>query len=162
GIASGREGRRGRGAPRGLPRGRVRVAERGLLDVPRDERGQAPGPRGLRLVVEPQLHRAAGEPDRPGAPDEPGHGRGRRGGRGGRRRAGAPAMKAGDGRREIAGRAIPLAGNDMDTDRIIPARYLKSVTFEGLEANVFGDARKQDPEHPFNQKAYEGASILVV
>ncbi len=71
-------------------------------------------------------------------------------------------MTARDGRREIAGRAIPLAGNDMDTDRIIPARFLKSVTFEGLEANVFGDARKQDPEHPFNQKAYEGASILVV
>jgi 3-isopropylmalate/(R)-2-methylmalate dehydratase small subunit len=50
----------------------------------------------------------------------------------------------------------------MDTDRIIPARYLKSVTFEGLEASVFGDARKQNPEHPFNQQAYEGASILVV
>jgi len=65
-------------------------------------------------------------------------------------------------RRQIVGRAIPLPGNDVDTDRIIPARYLKSVTFEGLEANVFGDARKQNPEHPFNQKAYEGASILVV
>jgi len=71
-------------------------------------------------------------------------------------------MSAGNARQEIAGRAIPLAGNDMDTDRIIPARYLKSVTFEGLEMNVFGDARKQDPEHPFNQKAYEGASVLVV
>ena len=71
-------------------------------------------------------------------------------------------MSSGDARREIAGRAIPLAGNDLDTDRIIPARYLKSVTFEGLEANVFGDARKQDPEHPFNQGVYEGASILVV
>src|SRR4029453_3205665 len=81
---------------------------------------------------------------------------------GGRRRAGSPPMSAGSARHEVAGRAIPLAGNDMDTDRIIPARYLKSVTFEGLEANVFGDARKQDPEHPFNQKAYEGASVLVV
>jgi 3-isopropylmalate/(R)-2-methylmalate dehydratase small subunit len=65
-------------------------------------------------------------------------------------------------RRQVVGRGIPLAGNDLDTDRIIPARYLKSVTFEGLEANVFGDARKQDPEHPFNQKVYEGAAILVV
>jgi 3-isopropylmalate/(R)-2-methylmalate dehydratase small subunit len=66
-----------------------------------------------------------------------------------------------DARRQIVGRGIPLPGNDMDTDRIIPARYLKSVTFEGLEASVFGDARKQNPEHPFNQQAYEGASILV-
>jgi 3-isopropylmalate/(R)-2-methylmalate dehydratase small subunit len=66
-----------------------------------------------------------------------------------------------DVRRQISGRGIPLPGNDVDTDRIIPARYLKSVTFEGLEASVFGDARKQDPEHPFNQKAYEGASILI-
>jgi 3-isopropylmalate/(R)-2-methylmalate dehydratase small subunit len=64
-------------------------------------------------------------------------------------------------RRQVVGRAIPLPGNDVDTDRIIPARYLKSVTFEGLEASVFGDARKQNPEHPFNQRAYEGASILV-
>lgn len=71
-------------------------------------------------------------------------------------------MSAGNARQEIAGRAIPLPGNDLDTDRIIPARYLKSVTFEGLEASVFGDARKQDPEHPFNQKVYEGALVLVV
>ena len=71
-------------------------------------------------------------------------------------------MSATSARRQVVGRGIPLAGNDLDTDRIIPARYLKSVTFEGLEANVFGDARKQDPEHPFNQKVYEGAVILVV
>jgi 3-isopropylmalate/(R)-2-methylmalate dehydratase small subunit len=71
-------------------------------------------------------------------------------------------MSATSARRQVVGRGIPLAGNDLDTDRIIPARYLKSVTFEGLEANVFGDARKQDPEHPFNQKVYEGAAILVV
>jgi 3-isopropylmalate/(R)-2-methylmalate dehydratase small subunit len=64
-------------------------------------------------------------------------------------------------RTRIAGRGIPLPGNDIDTDRIIPARYLKSVTFQGLEEAVFGDARRQDPEHPFNQKAYQGAAILV-
>jgi 3-isopropylmalate/(R)-2-methylmalate dehydratase small subunit len=69
---------------------------------------------------------------------------------------------SGDARRRIAGRGIPMPGNDIDTDRIIPARYLKSVTFEGLEDHVFGDARKQDPEHPFNQPAYQGASVLVV
>jgi 3-isopropylmalate/(R)-2-methylmalate dehydratase small subunit len=70
-------------------------------------------------------------------------------------------MSAGDARRELVGRGIPLPGNDIDTDRIIPARYLKSVTFERLEEHVFEDARKQDREHPFNQAAYQGASILV-
>ena len=64
-------------------------------------------------------------------------------------------------RQQIVGRGIPLPGNDIDTDRIIPARFLKAVTFEGLGEHAFEDARKQDPEHPFNQKAYEGASILV-
>ena len=64
-------------------------------------------------------------------------------------------------RNEIVGRGIPLPGNDIDTDRIIPARFLKAVTFEGLGEHAFEDARKQDPEHPFNQKAYEGASVLV-
>ena len=65
-------------------------------------------------------------------------------------------------RREIAGRGIPVPGNDIDTDRIIPARFLKSVTFEGLGEHAFGDDRLQNPEHPFNQGVYEGASILVV
>ncbi|HZP38359.1 MAG TPA: 3-isopropylmalate dehydratase small subunit [Methylomirabilota bacterium] len=64
-------------------------------------------------------------------------------------------------RRQVAGRGIPVPGNDIDTDRIIPARFLKTVTNEGLGLHAFEDARKQDPEHPFNQKAYEGASILV-
>ena len=65
-------------------------------------------------------------------------------------------------RRQIAGRGIPLPGNDIDTDRIIPARFLKAVTFEGLGEHAFADARKQNPEHPFNQKVYQGASVLVV
>jgi 3-isopropylmalate/(R)-2-methylmalate dehydratase small subunit len=65
------------------------------------------------------------------------------------------------GRRQVAGRGIPVPGNDIDTDRIIPARFLKTVTNEGLGLHAFEDARKQDPEHPFNQKAYEGASVLV-
>jgi 3-isopropylmalate/(R)-2-methylmalate dehydratase small subunit len=65
-------------------------------------------------------------------------------------------------RRQIVGRGIPVPGNDIDTDRIIPARYLKSVTFEGLEAHVFEDDRRQKPDHPFNERRYLGASILVV
>jgi 3-isopropylmalate/(R)-2-methylmalate dehydratase small subunit len=67
-----------------------------------------------------------------------------------------------DLRRQIAGRAIPLPGNDIDTDRIIPARFLKCITFEGLEVYVFEDDRQQMPDHPFNQARYQGATILVV
>jgi 3-isopropylmalate/(R)-2-methylmalate dehydratase small subunit len=67
-----------------------------------------------------------------------------------------------DRRRQIAGRAVPLPGNDIDTDRIIPARFLKCITFEGLEAHVFEDDRRQMPDHPFNQPRYRNATILVV
>jgi 3-isopropylmalate/(R)-2-methylmalate dehydratase small subunit len=65
-------------------------------------------------------------------------------------------------RRQISGRGIPVTGNDIDTDRIIPARFLKEVTFESMGEHAFEDARKQNPEHPFNQPAYKGASVLVV
>jgi len=65
-------------------------------------------------------------------------------------------------RRQIVGRGIPLPGHDIDTDRIMPARYLKSVTFEGLEKHVFEDDRRHAPEHPFNQPRYQSASILIV
>jgi 3-isopropylmalate/(R)-2-methylmalate dehydratase small subunit len=65
-------------------------------------------------------------------------------------------------RRQVSGRGIPLPGNDIDTDRIIPARFLKAVTFEGMGEHAFEDARKQNPEHPFNSPAYRGASVLVV
>jgi 3-isopropylmalate/(R)-2-methylmalate dehydratase small subunit len=65
-------------------------------------------------------------------------------------------------RRQLSGRGIPLPGNDIDTDRIIPARFLKAVTFEGMGEHAFEDARKQNPEHPFNSPAYQGAAVLVV
>jgi len=64
-------------------------------------------------------------------------------------------------RRQVSGRGIPVAGNDIDTDRIIPARFLKAVTFEGMGEHAF-EAKKQNSEHPFNQTAYHGASVLVV
>jgi len=65
-------------------------------------------------------------------------------------------------RTRLSGRGIPVVGNDIDTDRIIPARFLKEVTFETMGEHAFEDARKQNPEHPFNSPAYKGASVLVV
>jgi 3-isopropylmalate/(R)-2-methylmalate dehydratase small subunit len=62
----------------------------------------------------------------------------------------------------ITGRALPLRGDDLDTDRIMPARFLRAVTFEGLEKHLFEDDRAADPKHPFNNERYKGASILVV
>jgi 3-isopropylmalate/(R)-2-methylmalate dehydratase small subunit len=62
----------------------------------------------------------------------------------------------------IRGRALPLRGDDLDTDRIMPARFLRAVTFEGLEQHVFEDDRAADPAHPFNNPRYAGATILVV
>ena len=62
----------------------------------------------------------------------------------------------------IEGTAIPLRGDNIDTDRIIPARYLKAITFDGLGAHAFEDDRASMPEHPFANPAYDGAAILVV
>lgn len=58
---------------------------------------------------------------------------------------------------------MPLPGDNIDTDRIIPARYLRSVSFEGLEEYLFADDRAQAPgSHPVANPAYAGASILIV
>jgi 3-isopropylmalate/(R)-2-methylmalate dehydratase small subunit len=62
----------------------------------------------------------------------------------------------------VNGRGLPVRGNDIDTDRIMPARFLVSVSFEGLERHVFEDDRAADPAHPFNDPHYAGASILIV
>ncbi|MEB3309669.1 MAG: 3-isopropylmalate dehydratase small subunit [Snowella sp.] len=65
--------------------------------------------------------------------------------------------------KQIIGRGIPLTGNDIDTDRIIPARFLRSITFEGLGEKVFADDRKElQGKHPFDLPQYQGATILVV
>ena len=62
---------------------------------------------------------------------------------------------------QITGRAIALRGDDIDTDRIMPARFLRAVTFEGLEQHIFEDDRKA-AAHPFDDPRYQGASILIV
>ena len=64
--------------------------------------------------------------------------------------------------RKVSGSGIPLVGNDIDTDRIIPARFLRAVTFDGLGEQVFADDRKQLADHPFNQVRFRGAKVLVV
>ena len=61
-----------------------------------------------------------------------------------------------------SGRGLPLRGHDIDTDRIMPARFLKSVSFDGLERHVFEDDRAADAGHAFNDARYVGASVLVV
>ena len=62
----------------------------------------------------------------------------------------------------VSGKGLPLHGDDLDTDRIMPARFLRVVTFEGLERHVFEDDRATDPKHPFDDARYRDASILVV
>jgi 3-isopropylmalate/(R)-2-methylmalate dehydratase small subunit len=62
----------------------------------------------------------------------------------------------------MSGRGLPLRGHDIDTDRIMPARFLVAVSFEGLERHLFEDDREADPSHVFNDPRFNGASILVV
>ena len=65
----------------------------------------------------------------------------------------------------ITGRAVPVLGNDIDTDRIIPARFLKAVTFDGLGAGLFADARKAEADagrtHPLDDPRFKGAAVLL-
>jgi 3-isopropylmalate/(R)-2-methylmalate dehydratase small subunit len=63
---------------------------------------------------------------------------------------------------KVSGRGVPLRGHDIDTDRIMPARFLVAVSFDGLEKHLFEDDRAADPAHPFNDPRYAGAAILIV
>ncbi len=64
---------------------------------------------------------------------------------------------------KISGKCISLIGDDIDTDRIIPARFLKCVDFDSLGESVFEDDRKTlKGKHPFDLYANKDASILIV
>ncbi len=66
---------------------------------------------------------------------------------------------------EIKGRGVYVPGNDIDTDRIIPARFMKCVTFDGLGEFLFYDVRKNadgtDKPHPLNDPKFKGATVLL-
>jgi len=65
----------------------------------------------------------------------------------------------------ITGRGVFVPGNDIDTDRIIPARFMKCVTFDGLGEFLFFDVRKNadgtDKPHPLNEPRFKGATVLL-
>lgn len=68
--------------------------------------------------------------------------------------------------KRVEGTGIVVRGNDIDTDQIIPARYMKVVTFDGLGEYAFYDVRYDEAgnkqPHPFNDPRYEGSSVLIV
>jgi len=65
----------------------------------------------------------------------------------------------------VTGRGVTVPGNDIDTDRIIPARFMKCVTFDGLGEFLFHDVRKNadgsDKNHPLNEARFKGATVLL-
>ncbi|MBR4597472.1 MAG: isopropylmalate isomerase, partial [Opitutales bacterium] len=66
---------------------------------------------------------------------------------------------------KVEGRGVFVPGNDIDTDRIIPARFMVCVTFEGLGQYAFYDERKNadgsDKKHPLTDPRFKGASVLL-
>jgi 3-isopropylmalate/(R)-2-methylmalate dehydratase small subunit len=66
----------------------------------------------------------------------------------------------------VEGTGIPIRGNDIDTDQIIPARFMKVVTFDGLGQFSFFDLRFDDDDnekdHPMNEERFQDASVMVV
>ena len=66
---------------------------------------------------------------------------------------------------QVSGTAVYVPGDDIDTDRIIPARFMKCITFDGLGEFMFYDVRKNedgsDKDHPLNDPRFAGASILL-
>jgi 3-isopropylmalate/(R)-2-methylmalate dehydratase small subunit len=67
---------------------------------------------------------------------------------------------------QITGTVLPLPGDNIDTDRIIPARFLRTVSFDGLEQHAFEDDRaaaaREGTTHPFDDPRFAGAAVLAV
>jgi 3-isopropylmalate/(R)-2-methylmalate dehydratase small subunit len=67
--------------------------------------------------------------------------------------------------RQVTGKGVYVPGDDIDTDRIIPARFMKCITFDGLGEYLFYDVRKtengEDKKHNLNDPRFQGASIIV-
>jgi 3-isopropylmalate/(R)-2-methylmalate dehydratase small subunit len=67
---------------------------------------------------------------------------------------------------QVEGTVVPVPGDDIDTDRIIPARFMKGITFDGLGEYAFFDERFDDQGklkvHPFNDKRFYGARVMLV
>jgi 3-isopropylmalate/(R)-2-methylmalate dehydratase small subunit len=67
--------------------------------------------------------------------------------------------------KKIKGTAVPIPGNDVDTDRIVPARFLKEITFEKMDKYLFFDARFEangnEKDHPLNDFKYKNAQIMI-
>ncbi len=68
--------------------------------------------------------------------------------------------------KQVGGRAVVVRGHDIDTDRIVPARYLKEITFNRMGEYPFFDERHdadgKTVDHPFNEERFQGAEVLVV
>ena len=62
----------------------------------------------------------------------------------------------------IEGTALPLRGDNIDTDRIIPARFLRAISFQGLQEHLFEDDIAQDGNHPAASAVYHNASLMFV
>ena len=66
----------------------------------------------------------------------------------------------------VTGTGVPVRGNDIDTDQVIPARFMKVVTFDGLGEFAFFDLRfdedDEQKDHPFNEPEFQDASVLAV
>src|ERR1041384_8658504 len=119
-----------------------------MLNVPGYEPGQAGRRSCVRRLLESELQRATGKSDRTHVAHEPGNGGGRgdyrrrhRRARAGRTSSRGGAVMATAKIQTIEGRALPIRGEDMDTDRIMPARFLKGITFDPPRQHVFAGER---------------------
>jgi 3-isopropylmalate/(R)-2-methylmalate dehydratase small subunit len=67
---------------------------------------------------------------------------------------------------EVSGTGVPIRGNDIDTDQVIPARFMKVVTFDGLGEFAFFDQRftedDEPKDHPLNEDRFQDANVMVV